>query len=244
MKHHSIKFIILGTALAMTLLSCGSSNSLSANKNEGPDGYYSCRSYADIFENGRLVKRIWSTGTVGPMEVPMEEVNKVEMVIGSRDKVARALKGLNEGVYFIELNQMRDSTGNDVDLWELCATKDIYTWLASKQFGSNFAVNAEFEGGTEALADWISENMRYPEQARRDSIGGTIFVSFIVEADGSINPESICANEVLGRKSSGDLSQLKEEAIRLVSTMPRWKPATFMKKPTRSQFHLPITFTI
>ena len=244
MKHHIIKIIILGAALAMTLLSCGTSSSLSDNKNEYPNGYYSCRSYTDIFENGRLVKRIWSTGSVGPMEVPMEEVFKVEMVIGSREKIARALKGLNEGEYFIELNQMRDSTGKDADLWELCVTKDPYTWLSSKQLGSTFAFNAEFEGGKEALADWIGENMRYPEQARRDSIGGTIFVSFIVEADGSINTESICANEVLGRKSSGDLSQLKEEAIRLVSTMPRWKPATFMKKPTRSQHFLPITFSV
>lgn len=202
-----------------------------------PDGVYASHDYIDCFKDGRLVSREYRQ-----IEVPLEELMKVEMVIGSKDKIARAMENLADGYYYLELNQMHPDAAypqnRNVDLWELCITNDFNTWLARKKAGLEFYTEPEFEGGTEALASWLQANIHYPEEARRDSISGMVLVGFIIEADGSIG-----AVELM-RGPAKAAASLEEEALRVVKAMPRWKPATFMDKVTRARYFLPIRFKL
>ncbi len=91
----------------------------------------------------------------------------------------------------------------------------------------------EFPGGMDSLYAWIARNLSYPEQAL--DITGKVFVTFVVEKDGSItNPKIL-------RDIGGGCGA---EAIRVVKNMPRWNPGKQRGKPVRVQFNLPINFSL
>jgi protein TonB len=91
----------------------------------------------------------------------------------------------------------------------------------------------EFPGGMDSLRAFIQRNIRYPEAAWNQKIEGKVFVTFTVETDGSIT------NIKVLRDIGGGCGQ---EAVRVVSIMPKWKPGTQRGKPVRVQYNLPIVF--
>lgn len=99
----------------------------------------------------------------------------------------------------------------------------------------DYEENAQFPGGDMACKKWMQEHIKYPEGCRSDSIQGRVVVSFIVERDGSLDSIKVVR--------SPDPA-LSEEAIRLVSEMPRWKPARYYNKTIRSRFFLPVIFRL
>lgn len=99
----------------------------------------------------------------------------------------------------------------------------------------DYEENAQFPGGDMACKKWIQEHIKYPEGCRADSIQGRVNVSFIVERDGSIDSIKVVR--------SPDPA-LSEEAVRLVSEMPRWKPARYCNKTIRQRYFLPIIFRL
>ncbi|MCH5242533.1 MAG: energy transducer TonB [Muribaculaceae bacterium] len=92
---------------------------------------------------------------------------------------------------------------------------------------------AQFPGGQNALNRWISDNLQYPESAKKNDIQGRVIVKFVVEKDGSNTSAEI------DRSVDKDLDQ---EALRIVSIMPKWKPATIWGEPVRSYYKLTVTF--
>lgn len=97
-------------------------------------------------------------------------------------------------------------------------------------------VQPSFPGGTQALLRFISENLKYPRISRENGSTGTTVVRFAVEKDGSIANAKVL-------KSSGDI-YLDKEAIRVVSTMPKWSPGMQNHHPVRVWFNLPINFRL
>ena len=96
-------------------------------------------------------------------------------------------------------------------------------------------IDAEFRGRKNAFQSWIAKNVRYPYDAIRQNITGRVYLSFVVEKNGAISNVKV-------EKSVHEL--LDEEAIRLISTMPRWKPAKVNRKAVRGRCRVPINFTI
>ncbi|MCW3072213.1 MAG: TonB family protein [Bacteroidetes bacterium] len=95
----------------------------------------------------------------------------------------------------------------------------------------------EFLGGERAMMTFIQLNVRYPKSAVDSMQQGTAFVTFVVETDGSIS------NVRLLRGASGCLD-CDKEAIRVVKTMPRWKPGMQSGNTVRVQFNIPIKFRL
>lgn len=93
----------------------------------------------------------------------------------------------------------------------------------------------EFPGGEQALLDYIGSNVQYPKKARKKNIQGTVYISFIVEIDGKVSTVRVL------RGIGGGCD---EEAVRVVSSMPAWKPGYQRGKPVRVQFNLPIRFIL
>ena len=92
-----------------------------------------------------------------------------------------------------------------------------------------------FPGGHQGMIQFISENLKYPADAEEKGIQGRVVVRFVVERDGSItNVEAL--NTIH--------ETLAEEAIRVVKSMPNWKPGTQRGKPVRVMFNLPINFKL
>lgn len=93
----------------------------------------------------------------------------------------------------------------------------------------------EFPGGQEALAAFIKQEVKYPKKAKRAGIQGKVYVSFIVEKDGSVTEVSI---------ARGVDPLLDEEAMRAVRLMPKWKPGLMNGTPVRTKFNLPVSFVL
>jgi periplasmic protein TonB len=90
-------------------------------------------------------------------------------------------------------------------------------------------------GGMPAFYDFVKSNLKYPAAAKRMDIEGRVFVQFIVEKDGTMT-------DVQAIKGIG--GGCDEEAIRVVATSPKWKPAKQRGKAVRQRMILPITFIL
>lgn len=93
----------------------------------------------------------------------------------------------------------------------------------------------EFPGGMDALYKYLAQNIKYPQLARDNGITGKVYVTFVVEKDGSI------ANPKVLRDIGGGCGQ---EAIRVVKSMPKWSPGKQRGKAVRVQFNLPVNFSL
>lgn len=102
---------------------------------------------------------------------------------------------------------------------------------------NNTEILPEFPGGMQAMQEFIRKNLKYPRKARKKNIEGTIYVKFFVETDGSIE-----RMEILKSKEENKL--LEEEAIRMVRSMPAWKPGSIKGKAVPVAMTLPLRFTL
>lgn len=96
---------------------------------------------------------------------------------------------------------------------------------------------AYFPGGRAAFNEYLKENLHYPQEAMDLGIQGKCYVSFTVEANGSIT-------EVHVKRGIPKCPECDKEAIRLVSGMPNWIPATQNGKLVSSKQTMGLTFKI
>ena len=93
----------------------------------------------------------------------------------------------------------------------------------------------QYPGGEEAMMEYVAKNIVYPQEAQNKGISGRVFVSFIVEKDGSVS------NVNVQRGIGGGCD---EEAVRVISAMPKWKPGKQDGNPVRVSYMMPITYRL
>ncbi len=93
----------------------------------------------------------------------------------------------------------------------------------------------QFPGGDEGRTNFLMNNLKYPAKAIEKGIQGKVFVSFVVEKDGSIGNVKL----LRGIDESCDA-----EAVRVVSSMPKWQPGKQNGEAVRVQFNMPISFKL
>ena len=93
----------------------------------------------------------------------------------------------------------------------------------------------KFPGGEEAMFKFISENVKYPQEAKDKNISGRVFVNFVVEKDGSVDEVNVL------RSIGGGCD---EEAVRVVKSMPKWTPGKQKGKPVRVSYIIPFVFKL
>jgi len=146
---------------------------------------------------------------------PHEDVSKdiVAVNIESKEQTNDASQQVKE--------QVKSSTTKD-------SVKDDKTYVIVE-------VMPEFPGGEEALRKWIAENVKYPMAAAEKGIQGKVYVTFIVEKDGSIGRAKI---------ARGVDPSLNEEALRVVNSMSKWKPGRQSGKDVAVSYTIPINFAL
>jgi TonB family protein len=92
-----------------------------------------------------------------------------------------------------------------------------------------------FPGGTDAMVAWIISNLKYPAEAVKAKITGKVYVSFMVSKAGKVK-------NVVVSKSASQL--LNAEAIRVISSMPDWKPGSQAGKLVDVQMQVPVEFKL
>ena len=93
-------------------------------------------------------------------------------------------------------------------------------------------INPQFPGGIKAMQEYIKDSLQYPEIARRQNIRGTILIYVVVASDGYLRDVKVV---------KGLQTDLDNEAVRMVNSMPRWKPATRGGIPVNVRCTLPIS---
>lgn len=92
-----------------------------------------------------------------------------------------------------------------------------------------------FPGGEKKMMEYVAKNVKYPQLAKEVGTQGRVFVSFVVEKDGSITNVTILR---------GIGSGCDEEAMRVVKSMPKWNPGLQCGRAVRVSCNLPINFKL
>lgn len=101
--------------------------------------------------------------------------------------------------------------------------------------GITVEVYPDFEGGMKGWAKYLQRNLRYPNDAQEQNKYGKVFISFVVERDGSISNVTLL---------KGVFGSLDEEAMRVIKKSPKWKPGIQNGRAVRVRYQMPISFAL
>ncbi len=93
----------------------------------------------------------------------------------------------------------------------------------------------EFPGGEDAMAAFLKSHLKYPKRAIEAGENGKVTLEFVVDTDGSISDISFLRKGGFG---------FDEEAKRVVSMMPPWKPGKINGQPVKARYQIPIFFVL
>jgi len=128
-----------------------------------------------------------------------------------------------------------EETGEDVEIKHIATTVDedvpvedeIFEVVEEKPDFSN--------GGMVGLMRYLRDNIKYPTVAQETGTQGRVTVQFVVNKDGSIVDVKV---------AKGIDPYLDKEAVRVISSMPKWKPGKQRGVPVRCKFTVPVTFKL
>ncbi|MBD2755001.1 energy transducer TonB [Spirosoma validum] len=167
-----------------------------------------------------------------PPLVVMPEVDVVEDHLPpTTDQLQQATSGAEtaEGTGDLEAIIAPESSGPTIQekALEIVAKPEEVFILVEQQ--------PEFPGGMDALRTFLNNNLKYPRAATSAGISGRVFISFVVNTDGSLTDLQVLKGIGFG---------CDEEAIRVMQKMPHWRPGKQSGRAVRVKFNLPISFTL
>ncbi|HXP52968.1 MAG TPA: TonB family protein, partial [Bacteroidia bacterium] len=121
-----------------------------------------------------------------------------------------------------------DSTGAKVP----CTNYDVHT--QSERISTIVQQMPVFRGD---VSEYLSKNIKYPENEKKHGITGTVFINFIIEKDGSVSNVRVL-------KGIPNGPGLDAEAVRVISSMPKWIAGMQNGKLVRVSYNLPIRFVL
>lgn len=155
-----------------------------------------------------------------PVPAPPEELN----VVDDTEEVANQSFGTTEELGGgVEIGRYILPEVEEVDKVD---ETEIFTFVE---------VMPQFPGGDKAMMEFLSKNIKYPTIPQENGTQGRVVVQFVVDKDGSItNPEI----------ARGVDPYLDREALRVISSMPKWKPGMQRNTPVRVKYTLPVYFKL
>lgn len=157
-------------------------------------------------------------------------IDNVNVLKGNRATDLYGVKGKNGVVYINTKAKAASLDGKGVPY----SAEKVTT-----QDGMNVFVVVEempeFPGGEKALRDFIGSNVKYPEDAKKQGIQGKVFVTFVVKTDGTV------ANAKVVR---GVHKLLDNEALRVISMLPTWKPGKQRGQEVNVAYTIPVQFAL
>lgn len=154
--------------------------------------------------------------------------NEYMKIDGTAEDIAR-LKSIFSGETGFQI--ITDSEGNTL-LVKKPVTKKIST---DDEIFFIVEEMPEFPGGELELRKFIANQVKYPEEAQRNKIQGKVYVTFVVSKDGSVVDAKI---------ARGVDPVLDQEALRVVGSLPKWKPGKQRGQAVNVQYTVPINFQL
>ncbi|MDP2890294.1 MAG: energy transducer TonB [Bacteroidota bacterium] len=168
---------------------------------------------------------------------PLVRLEEVKPIIPPLPRVADLIRIVENDTELDEELDIKDSGGDNYTAIyaepQLFASKEIETDETTIFYAAEEM--PEFPGGYQALLNFLSQNIRYPSIAAESGITGKVTVNFVVNKDGSISDATILR---------GVDQALDKEALRVINSLPKWKPGKQAGKPVRVSFSVPINFKL
>ena len=127
---------------------------------------------------------------------------------------------------------------------------DSAVWGTTEDGGELFLIvehEPEFPGGMDSLYSFLNKNIHYPQKAIEGKFEGKVYAQFIVEKDGSITNAQIVRDIVYGNEEADSIAAelgCGAEVLRVINSMPKWKPASNNGTICRYKYMLPIEFSL
>ena len=138
----------------------------------------------------------------------------------------------------IEIIEDDEEIENEAEVEDTESDEDVEIEIEEEDDEEFFMVvenMPEFPGGDLGLMKYIQKNVKYPAIAKEYNITGKVYVSFIVDRSGSVTNVKIVR---------GVDKNLDTEAMRVVKSLPKYKPGKQRGKSVRVMFTIPINFTL
>lgn len=153
-------------------------------------------------------------------------------------KVVEVLNIVDDDVKIDDELKIEDSEADDKTLIEVAPVVSAKEEKEEEGAAEVFFIvedMPEFPGGDLALRAYIANQIKYPVIAQENGIQGKVYVTFVVGKDGSVSNATI---------ARGVDASLDKEALRVVSTLPKWKPGKQRGKPVNVSYTVPINFQL
>lgn len=191
------------------------------------------------FEWANTEERVASLGELGDMQIEEEiiPITRQEEIKPPPPPPPQAVEVLNivddeeEIVEELEIEDTEANEETEVEIVEFEVEEEVEEVLP-------FAVIEDkpvFPGGDAELLKYLATETQYPVIARENGIEGKVFVSFVIDKDGSVTDVKILR---------GVDPYLDKEAMRVVRSMPNWKPGKQRGKSVKVQYQLPLNFRL
>ena len=148
-------------------------------------------------------------------------------------------KGATERHARVGMNTTRIAEDRRLALVKVAAVTPYYTGDDGKLIYYKSETIPTYTGGYPAIALFLEENLQYPSSNNEEIREGTIFVDFIINANGSIRNVNTTDSTF-----AGDDEAFRKEAKRLVGLMPKWIPGRQQGKPVDVEYSVAITFLL
>lgn len=181
-------------------------------------------------------KKFWGLRTFGKCLIKQDE-EAIRITKESRiaaEKKREELRIKEEEQKRIEEEALRTKEEKEAQAREDTLQANIKV-VQRLQSETGVEIMPEFRGGMNMLMDYLSKNIKYPLAAKEAGIQGRIYVAFVIRKDGTIT--SVVLLNTLGEG-------IDEEAIRVVESMPKWKPGKKDGKKIAVPYILPLKFTL
>jgi periplasmic protein TonB len=130
--------------------------------------------------------------------------------------------------------EIEDSESDENDVIEFV---EIEEFVAAPEIFHIVEEQPEFPGGEAKLMQWLSSNTKFPPIAKDAGISGVVYIQFVVREDGKVDPNDITVLRSVH-------PALDNEAIRVVKSMPAWKPGRQRGKAVSVYYKLPFRFSL
>lgn len=181
-------------------------------------------------EQQQVVEKVKSSVKFTAPVIKKDDEVKPEDELKSQDEI------MNSKVAVGALNVVgNDENGEVLKAKEVIATEPVKPKEEENKVFDVVEQMPSYPGGMGALMQYLSSHIKYPVIAEENGIQGRVICTFVVERDGSITDVRIA--------KSVDPS-LDKEAMRVVSSMPKWIPGKQNGSAVRVKYTLPVTFRL
>ncbi|MEI6816535.1 MAG: TonB family protein [Bacteroidota bacterium] len=173
-----------------------------------------------------------------PSGIPVYDIKKQDTVqLKPKTNTPDSGKAKQDSLLLAKKDSLFNDSINKMNDSMKLATKNANPDIKNQNGLLSIKVDAlpEFPGGAQALDEYLRQHSKYTLKAKAMGTNGTVNVSFIVEADGSIS--NIRLMKVAG-------NGLDDQVVSTIKNMPRWKPGIFRQQPKRFIMYLPINYSL